>query len=240
MDSVIIIRSLVERYCPDIEVCCCASSVTEAVQSIKQNKPDLVFLDIELSGGSGFDVLDSLEGQSFEVIFISAYNHYAIKAIRFSALDYLMKPIDVDDFKTAIQRVREKFCCLCNYNPRISNLKHNNNNHSVDDKKIALPSENGFIFINLKDIIRCQADSNYTTFFFSGKKKAIIPRTLKDYESLLEEYNFCRIHGSHLVNMNHVIQYLKGKGGFVVMSDGTEIEVSVRKKEQFLKSFLRL
>jgi two-component system LytT family response regulator len=215
-----------------------ASNVGQGIEAIKLNKPDIVFLDIELQGGTGFDVLDAFDKIDFEVIFVTAHNHYAIRAIKFAALDYLLKPVDMYEFKTALDKAIRKRVLISQSDFQITVLKDNFKNRRPD--MLALPTKDGFSFFKIDDIIRCEADSNYTSFHFTGNRKAVIPKTLKEYESLLEEFNFCRVHSSHLINMAHVKQYLKGKGGFVVMSDGTEIEVAVRRKELFLTSFLKL
>lgn len=237
-DSRGIIRLLLEKCDIDYHIAGEGGSVTDAISVISEKKPDIVFLDIELGGGTGFDVLEAFDKIDFEVIFITAFNHYAIKAIKFAALDYLLKPIDMKDFKEALDKAIRKRQLLSQSDFQISVLKDNINQNETN--LIALPNKDGFVFYKISDIIRCQAESNYTKFYFKNGNKEIIPKTLKEYEELLSEHNFCRIHGSHLINMAHVKQYLKGKGGFVIMSDGSEIEVSVRKKDSFLKKFLKI
>lgn len=222
----------------NVDIAEMADSVERGINAIKNHQPDIVFLDIELQGGTGFDILDAFEKIDFEVIFVTAFNHYAIRAIKFAALDYLLKPVDMYELKSALEKAIHKRELIGQSDYQITMLKRNNQNEKPE--MIALPTKDGYVFYNISDIIRCQAESNYTTFFFTENRKAIIPKTLKEYEALLEEFNFCRIHSSHLINMAHVKQYLKGKGGFVILSDGTEIEVSIRKKEMFLTKFLKL
>jgi two-component system, LytTR family, response regulator len=237
-DSRGIIRLLLEKCNIDYQIAGEGENVTDAISVISEKKPDIVFLDVELGGGTSFDVLEAFDKIDFEVIFITAFNHYAIKAIKFAALDYLLKPIDMKDFKEALEKAIRKRQLLSRSDFQISVLKDNINQN--EPNLIALPNKDGFVFYKISDIIRCQAESNYTKFYFTKDNKEIIPKTLKEYEELLSENNFCRIHGSHLINMEHVKQYLKGKGGFVIMSDGSEIEVSVRKKDSFLKKFLKI
>ncbi|MFH1050418.1 MAG: LytTR family DNA-binding domain-containing protein [bacterium] len=222
----------------NIDIVEMADSVEKGIQAIINHRPDIVFLDIELQGGTGFDILDAFEKIDFEVIFVTAFNHYAIRAIKFAALDYLLKPVDMYELKSSIEKAIHKREVMKSSDYQITVLKENYKN--AQPEMIALPTKDGYSFFKISEIIRCQAESNYTTFYFTGKRSVIIPKTLKEYEALLEEFNFCRIHSSHLINMAHVKQYLKGKGGFVIMSDGTEIEVSIRKKDMFLTKFLKL
>lgn len=227
---------LLEACCPEISVRSTCSTVAEGLAALREAQPDLLFLDIELPDGTGFDILGGIEDIGFDVIFTTAYDRYAIKAIKFSATDYLMKPVDREELRAAVDRV------IANRQagrPRanITFLKENVRNTDLD--KIALPTSDGYRIVLLDDIIRCQSDANYTLFYLSDGKKLLVSRTLKEFDELLSRQQFCRVHHSHLINVRHAVQYRKGEGGTVVMSDGSEIEVSRRKKEQFLKMLPR-
>jgi two-component system LytT family response regulator len=228
------LRTLIQKHCTGIEVLGMAESVASGVLLIRSVTPDLVFLDIEMPGGNGFDLLDKLKDKNFEIIFTTAYSQYAIKAIRFSALDYLLKPINPEELKDAVSRVSQLLAARTsnrrNVDTLLSNLKESN-----EPKKLALPNTEGLAFVNLDEIIRCQADANYTGIFLTSGKKILVARTLKDYEELLSEDNFCRVHHAHLINLKHVREYIKGEGGVVLMSDGSRVEVSRRKKNEFIE-----
>ena len=231
------IKTMIRRNFPDFEICGEADSVASAIKLIENSKPDILFLDIELTDGTGFDILEEVKADiNFEIIFATAFNYYAIKAIKFSALDYLLKPVDVKELVAAIENAKFKISNKINRSQNIHLLKKQLSKQSTD--KITLPTESGYIFVSIDDIIRCQAESNYTTFYFKNGKSVLISHTLKDYEELLQDNKFFRVHNSHLINMSYVVKYLKGKTPRVVMSDGTEIEVSIRKKDEFLKYFV--
>ena len=187
--------------------------------------------------GNGFEVLEQIEDKNFEVIFTTAFDQYAIKAIKFSALDFLLKPFGVDDLRDALMRYDEKIL-KDKSQKQFEVLLYNLKNVSDPAKKIALPTLNGFNIVSLSEIIRCQADNNYTDFYFTNKPKSVISKPLKDFDELLEDHQFFRVHQSHLINLHHVQNYTKGEGGTVKMSDGSEIEVSRRKKDEFLKFML--
>jgi len=228
------LRTLIMRHCKGIEVVGMADSVASGVTLIRNAAPDLVFLDIEMPGGKGFDLLDKVKDKNFEIIFTTAYSQYAIKAIRFSALDYLLKPVNPQELQDAVLKVAQLLSASTsnrrNVDALLSNLKENN-----EPKKLALPNTEGVAFVNLDEIIRCMADANYTGIYLMSGKKILVARTLKDYEELLSEDDFCRVHHAHLINLRHVREYIKGEGGTVLMSDGTRVEVSRRKKNEFLE-----
>lgn len=225
--------AMLEKNCEFVKVIGAAKNVKEAVELIKQQKPDLVFLDISMPDGSGFDLLEQVQGYKFELIFATASDQYAIRAIKYSACDYLLKPIDVEELKLAVDKVVQKknaVPSMDNLNFLIQQLKR------VDDnfQKITLPTGNAFEVVNIKDIIRCEADGSYTTFFLTDKRKFMVSFGLKHYEDLLPEADFIRIHHHHLINMNHVLRYLKEDSGYAVMSDNSKLEISRRKKDAFL------
>lgn len=225
---------LLEKYCPQVQVLAKADSMTSALTAIQKYEPELVFLDIEMPNGSGFDLLEKIKDIDFDVVFITAYDHYAIRAIKFSAVDYLLKPVDPEDLKHAVKRVEEKRLSKKSlgdkYKTLLSNVKS-----ETKLKKVAIPDGDGLVFISLTDIIRCDSDGNYTYFILNNGKKIMSSRTLGEYEEMFEGENFFRVHRSHLVNLDHVKKYIKGEGGYVVLSDNSQVEVSRRKKIEFLE-----
>jgi two-component system LytT family response regulator len=188
---------------------------------------------------SGFDLLQQLSPLTFEVIFVTAHDQYAIKAIRFSALDYLLKPVDVDDLMHAVKKVQERLQhknSAFQYQSVLNNIQF----RSGKIEKLAVPSFEGIDFFNTDDIIYCQADGNYTTLFLKNKQSKLISRNLKDFESLLVESGFCRVHHSSLINMKHIQKYVKGEGGYVILTDNHHVDISRRKKEEFLNMLDKL
>ena len=228
------LAAIIEKNCPQLQIVGLAKNVSEGVEAIKRENPDLVFLDISMQDGSGFDLLQKVQGHKFELIFATASDQYAIKAIKYSACDYLLKPIDIEELVNAVERVAKKKTAgpnMENLNFLIQQLK------KTDDsfQKITLPTGNAYEIVSVKDIIRCEADGSYTNFFLSDKRKLMISAGLKHYEELLPESDFIRVHHHHLINMNHVVRFLKEDGGYAVMSDGTKIEISRRKKDTFME-----
>lgn len=215
----------------DLELCGIAQTIQEADELCALFKPDLVFCDIILPPFTSFDWLQKLRDKPFELIFITSYEEFAVKAFRLSAIDYLLKPIDPLDFKIALRRFKEK---KGNTKDQIQNLLQNLN-REPNTVKIALPTLNGFLFVPVRDIIYCEADNTYTTFFLEGKNKILVSKTLKEVEAMLEPFRFFRIHNSNLINLDYVTEYLKGEGGQVRLSDGSTINVSRRRKEEFLE-----
>jgi two-component system LytT family response regulator len=206
-----------------------ASSVTEAIQSINQLKPELVFLDINLGDGTGFDVLEKIEYKNFQLVFITAHEEFALKAFRYSAIDYITKPIDPDVLESALQKVYKQTKQI-NLEQRLEALFFNKQKLN----KLALPSTNGLELVKVTEIIRCESSNNYTLFFLQNQKKIMVTKTLKEYEELLVEEGFFRIHQSHLINLEYATGYNKLDGGYVQMADGSQIEISRRKKDAFL------
>lgn len=221
---------LLERKAPDVEVTGIASSVEDALPLLRELKPDLVFMDIELPDGTGFEILEELTDLAFEVIFATAYDQYAIKAIRFAAADYLLKPVEADELVNALDRTRTRMTSNKEKTSQIVNQTF----QSEKPDQLALPTLEGYSIVKLEDIIRCEADGNYTRFHLSGQRNILVSKTLKEYDELLTNQGFCRVHHKHLVNLNHCTKYIKGDGGLITMSDGVDVEVSKRKKENFL------
>lgn len=231
--SMEVLQALVTANCPEVNILGNADSVSTGIELIKKVSPNLIFLDIEMADGSGFDLLERVGSGNYDVIFTTASDAHALKAIKFSAIDYLLKPIDGDELKAAVEKHKLKKpndASLENLRFLLQNFKQPSQQYS----KITLPTGNAYEIVNVKDIIRCEADGSYTTFFLESKKKLLVSASLKHYEDLLPEDEFIRVHHHHLINMAHVIRYLKTDGGYAVMSDGTQIEISRRKKEAFL------
>lgn len=222
-----------------VELLASVQSVDEGLTAIKTYKPQLVFLDIEIGDKTGFDLLKQLPEINFEVIFTTAYDKYAVQAFKFSALDYLLKPIDTDELQAALKKLNDKVSQK-DIAGKFDALFHNLKNIQSASKKICVPVLSGLVFIQTDDIIRCESNVNYTTLFLKDKQKLLVAKTLKEFEEMLTEYNFYRVHNSHLLNLAYIKMYNKGKGGTVTMSDGSEIEVSTRRKDDFLKRLTAL
>ena len=229
------LASIIKNNFPEINIIGIAKNVSEGVEFINTLNPQLVFLDISMPDGTGFDVLEKTQGLKFDIIFTTASDKHALKAIKYSACDYILKPIDVDELKVAIDKVLSKEVPVMpnmeNLNFLIQNLKRADDNYN----KITLPTGNAYEIVHIKDIIRCEADGSYTNFFLQNGKKLMVSASLKHYEDLLPEHDFIRIHHHHLINMNHVVRYLKVDGGYAIMSDNSQIEISRRKKDAFLE-----
>jgi two-component system LytT family response regulator len=234
-----VLKSLLQKFCPNIELLGEAKNSTEAIKLIQELKPELVFLDIEMPGGSGFDLLEKIGTPSFSVVFTTAFDQYAIKAIKFSAMDYLLKPINIEELVESIRKVEQNK--LAN-NPEtlakhlIENLKR----PIGESQNIALPTSTGLEFINIKDIIRCEADGKYTKCFFKDGKKSLSTKNLKEFDDLLSSHNFFRVHHAHLVNVEHIKNFNKTDGGTLTMSNGDIVSISKRKKEEFLSSLKKI
>lgn len=224
------IQNLIKKYSPLLEVVGEADCVDKAIELIDREKPELVFLDIEMPDGTGFDVLTNIEYNDFHLIFCTAYDQYAVKAFRFSAIDYLLKPLDPDIFNIAVSKVLEEQ--KGDANTKIETL---NANHS-GFKRLALSAAEGVTIVDVKDVIRCESSVNYTHFIISDGNKVLVSKTLKEFDEMLSQHGFFRVHKSHLVNLNHIKKYIKGEGGWVIMADDSKIEVSRRKKDALLKA----
>ena len=221
-------------YCPSVQIAAIAETPEDGIEAIIKHKPDIVFLDVQMPGMSGFDLLSHFPEIDFDVVFITAHDHYAIKAIRFSALDYLLKPIQIDELKAAVKKAEEKK----NYrhtNWQYRSLYENVRSGHHASGSIAVPTGDGLLFIKTQNIIRCEAEGNYVIIHLAGKEKMLITKTLGDMETMLDPGAFCRVHNSHLVNLAHIKKYVKGDGGYVIMSDNSTVDVSRRKKEEFMQ-----
>ena len=227
---------LLREYCPHVHVAAQCSSAEGALAAIKKVKPSILFLDIEMPGMNGFELLEKIDTINFSIIFTTSYNQYAIKAIRFSALDYLLKPIDCDDLLAAVNKVMH--ITQSPSSEQLNMLMNTIQNKGTGFSKIAVPTSEGFELIQANDIVYCQADDNYTYFFLKSKNKIVACRSLKEVEEQLESFScFVRVHHSYLVNLNEVSKYVRGEGGFLLMSSGSTINVSRSRKEALMKFF---
>jgi two-component system LytT family response regulator len=224
---------LLKQLAPDIEVVGQVEEVAQGVNALHQLKPDVLFLDIQLTDGTGFDILEQFQKQfgkpNFQVIFITAHEQYALKAFRFSALDYLLKPIDLDDLQQVIEKIRKNKNQVSEYKNIEVLLEHLS--QKTSSKRMALPTAEGIHLFDIKDIIRIESSDNYSIFYFKNNEKIMVSKTLKDYEDLLTPHGFERIHQSHLINMSYLKSFLK-KDSYVVMIDGKQLPVAIRKKER--------
>jgi two-component system LytT family response regulator len=224
---------LLKEYCPDVQVIEQCDNGETGVETIKKGKPDLVFLDIEMPRMNGFEMLEQFSEIPFAVIFTTGYDQYAIKAFRFSALDYLLKPIDHEELKKAVQKVGQQVLYPLPQQLEILLQKIRHQPSAIN--KIALPTMEGLQMIPVDSIISCASDRNYTAVLLKSKQKIIVSKILKEIEEMLEEHSFLRVHHSYIVNLNEISKYVKGEGGYLVMSDGSSIDVSRSRKEILLQ-----
>jgi two-component system, LytTR family, response regulator len=232
-----VLGKLLQDYCPDVKVEAMVSSLEEGRQEILKHRPDLVFLDIEFPNESGFSLLEQEEMVDFHVIFISGHEEYAIKALRADAVDYLLKPFNPKEMEIAVQKVLDKRL-------KSEKFKHAEilvqNWKSAQDRQIALSSTEGFLFVKIQDIIYCKGDGAYTYFYIKGSERVTVSKNLKEFEVLLQDCGFFRIHKSYLINLNEMKRYIRGEGGYVVMSNGDSVDVSKRRKEAFMSNLSKV
>ncbi len=229
------LRQKLVNHCPEVNIIAECENGEQGIISIETNHPDIIFLDVEMPRMNGFTMLQQLSEHDFEIIFITAYDHYAIKAIRFSALDYLMKPVEINDLKSAVEKAALKRKKQSG-NRQLETLLHNLTNNKKEQHRIAIPSMEGLQFVETADIIYLEAQSNYSNFCLTGNKKITVSKTLKDFEELLPQNIFIRIHHSYIININQIDKYIKGEGGQVLMKNGILLDVARRKKEEFMKA----
>ena len=220
------------KHCPVIEIIAKCNNAQDGIKTIDSLEPDIVFLDIEMPVMNGFVMLQHLTFRNFQLIFVTAYDHYAIKAIRYSALDYLVKPVEIEDLKTAVSKAQANSRNKPNDSQLEMLLEHL---QKKQPRRITIPTSEGLQFINLEDIIYLEASNNYT-YIYLDKQKFLVSRTLKDFEEILPPETFLRIHHSYLINKIFVEKYIRGDGGQVVMSNGVALDVSKRKKSEFLQA----
>ncbi len=245
--------NLLDLYCDNVEVLDLADSVESGLRAIKKHQPELIFLDIVMPDGDGFSLLAKLEKINFEVIFTTAYGEYAIKALRENALDYLLKPIDVEELQNSIKRARKKISqrsadIESTVGNKLSNLLEKYNHLNIHVDKIGIPNQNGLMFISINDIALCKAEGNYTEIYFvDSSTKEVVSKTLKEFEKLLKSYNFLRVHRSYLINLNNIKEYQRvnhsadteGNGGCVVLINGLIVPVSRDRRKLLLSKYAR-
>jgi len=229
-----LLEKMLKKQFPDIQIAATASQPEDGIKLIRQLEPDLVFIDIEMPRKNGFEVLEATKDIAYDIIFTTAYNQYAIKAIRFSALDYLLKPIDETELIQAVQRFKAKHQSASRQQ-QIDLLFSNLRSLTKPYSKLSVTTTEGVIFINIPDILFCEATGSYTTLYLKNNDKLVTSKTLKDFEELLEAHSFYRTHHSYIINLNEIKRYIKGDGGSVLMSNAAELPVSKRKKDEFLK-----
>jgi len=222
------------KYCNDIMVISEADGVNSGLTQITKMKPDIIFLDIRMQDGTGFDLLDRVNKIDFEVIFVTAFDQYAIKAFKFSALDYILKPIDPEELIKAVSKFKKEND-FSDIRSKLNTLFENNR----ELKRIALPSLDGYKFIDISQITRIESDGSYSTVYTANSNKMLVTKLLKDFENMLVSHGFSRVHKSHLINHNFIKDYIKGEGGTIIMEDGTEIDVARRRKPSLLSALLK-
>lgn len=234
--SLLTLMTLLERYCPEVEVVGSGNNVEEGFRVLNELKPELVFLDISMPDGDAFDLLGRIGIVDFEIVFVTAYNDFALKAFDFSALHYLLKPINYLDLQVAVRRFK-KIRHASNIKPRLEILNQSLKNQF---EKISLPTNDGLIIIEIKEIIRIEASHNYSIFYLTSGQNLIVTKSSNHFEEILRDLNFFRIHNTHLINLQYVKKYIRGQGGSVILSDGTQLSISRSRKADFLESLRNL
>jgi two-component system LytT family response regulator len=237
-DNILVLQRMLETYCQQVTVVGTAEGVETALPLIRMVNPDLVFLDIEMIQGNAFDLLNQLQPLSFQVIFVTAFDEYAVRAFKYSATDYLLKPVDVEELRMAVDKVaarsHEKLDMY-----QLKTLLENVGAMQLSQQKMAIPTVNGLSFVAVNTIIRFEAKGNYTTIYMTNGESLMTTRSIKEYEDMLPEPIFCRIHNSHIINLQRVQKYQKGRGGYVIMEDGSAIEVATRRRPEFLQRLVK-
>lgn len=228
----ITLKKDLQVYAPDVNIIGEANGVVEGAKILKSLKPDILFLDIQMQDGSGFDLLDILKEIPFKIIFITASDAHAIKAFRYAAIDYLLKPVDPDELVAALKKFREQ---KLNENEKYQLLNDSLKNHQKPHERLALHTQDKIHIVNINDILRCESNVNYTEFHFANGKKLLVTKTLKDFEDLLNDQGFYRVHQSHLINTKYIKEFVKTDGGYLIMNDGCNVPVSTRKRPEVMK-----
>lgn len=238
IDGIKVLQRLLETYCPDIMIVGKADGVDTGLEMIQQTSPDLVFLDIEMIHGNAFDLLNQLKSIDFQLIFVTAFDSYAVRAFKYSAVDYLVKPVKIDDLIAAVERVKGRIGGNA-IMVQMKELKAGIAAIHLYQQKMAIPTLTGLIFVAVNDIVRFEARGSYTAIHLGNKQELLATKNIKEYENILPDAVFCRVHKSHIINIQRIQEYQKGKGGHVVMEDGTSIEVASRRREEFLQRLLK-
>ncbi|HVS95501.1 MAG TPA: LytTR family DNA-binding domain-containing protein [Puia sp.] len=237
-DSKKVLQRLLDAYCPEVAVIGQAEGVDTAFELIRTANPDLVFLDIEMIHGNAFDLLNRLQPFSFQVIFVTAFDNYAVRAFKFSAVDYLLKPVDADELRNAVAKV----VCRSQGTIEVAQLRtllENVGNLHLSNQKMAVPTMTGLTFVPISDILRFEASGHYTAIRLDDGQAVISTRNIKEYEDLLPDTFFYRVHHSYIVNIHKIREYQKGRGGYVIMNDGFSVEVAIRRREDFLRRLIK-
>jgi two-component system LytT family response regulator len=223
----------IREFCPEIRILAAVEQPADAIFLIRHHRPDVIFLDIEMPHMNGFRMLSELGDYSAEIVFTTAYNHYAIEAIRMSAFDYLMKPVAIQDLRVTVDRLGKRLASATQ--ERLDVLRQSLNRNISQESRIAVPTWEGLEFILIRNVVRIESSSNYSRIFFINADPLLVTKQLKEFEEMLLPHRFCRVHNVHLINLNYVRKYIRGEGGSVIMENGDEIDVSRRKKDDFLK-----
>lgn len=230
------------KYCPEVEVIAVCKSGEECLTVLKTMEPDVLFLDVEMPKMNGFDLLENLEKldhNNFEIVFTTAYDKFAVRAFKYAAINYLLKPIDADDLIVTIDRIKQRSNKTINKD-QLKMMIQSISNKDTSIERIAFSTNEGLIFVLTKEIVYCKAESNYTSIVLLNGKKTLVSKTLKDIDELLTGKDFFRAHKSYLININHIIKFVKGEGGYVVMADNEEITIARDRKDDFMKLFSRI
>ena len=235
-DSLEVMEMLIKTYCPQVKIEAVCSSAEKGIAAINRYRPELVFLDIEMPNMNGFDMLETFDELFFEVVFITAYQQFAIKAFRYSALNYLLKPVDPDDLVKTIEKIEKKKMPLLKEQIRLLMQQiHGHEKQTV--QKIALTTSDGMLFVSTSDIIFCESDSNYTWVNLTDGRKILISKPMREIDETLSGPDFYRIHNSFLINLNHIKKYVRGEGGYVIMANDSHVSISRTKKQEFVDLF---
>ncbi len=235
--SIDVLEWLLKTYCPDVTLIAACRSAEEGIKAIESQRPDILFLDIEMPKMNGFDMLEKLKNITFDIVFITAYDNFAVRAFKFAALNYLLKPVDPDELVATIQRYKEKKTPASS--EQLSLLFQNLLNKEATIDRIALSTKDGLIFAQTKNIVYCEAESNYTKVVMADGQKIVVARTLKELDEALAGNTFFRIHNSFLININHVVRFVREDGGYVEMQDKTQIGIARSKKDAFFQLFAK-
>jgi two-component system, LytTR family, response regulator len=226
---------LIKMHCPEVSISATCNSGEEGIKAINQHKPDVVFLDIEMPVMNGFDMLEQFDKPLFHVVFTTAYNQFAIKAFRFSALNYLLKPIDPDDLLVTVARLKESKGTLLK--DQLEILMQNMQNTMTRPQRLALSTGDGLVFVNTKEVMYCRSESNYTHVILANGTKYLLARPLKEFEDALTGNDFFRIHNSYIININEIKKFVRSDGGYVIMNDGTQVTIARSRREEFFGMF---
>jgi two-component system LytT family response regulator len=227
---------LLKTYCPQVQIDAMCNAASKGIEAINKYKPDVVFLDIEMPHMNGFDMLEQFDKLTFDVVFCTAYDQFAIKAFKYSALNYLLKPVDPEDLKETVRRIEERKTSPSKEQVELlfQNIKQAT---KPVIQRIALTTGDGMIFVPTQDIIYCTAESNYTCVVLTGGKKILVSKVLKEIDETLSGADFFRVHNSYLINLNHIKKYVRGEGGYIIMDDGANISISRSKRQEFMDQF---